>query len=429
MITVYVGPTLGAEDRKQLPDDLVIKSPLKHGDLLRAQHTSADVVVILDGLYHHELAARHKEILHLLAAGATVIGAASIGALRAAELAAYGMVGVGRIYEGYASGALVSDDEVSVAHTDDEDWKTHNTALVNLRVIARQAQSEGVLDDAQEPQLISLYRSVYYPQRTVFTAARCAERLGATGFEPWIRKRLAIDKHFGNQKRADALDAIELAQKLHADRQVRPGEGLRPESAWKSAHFRDWVNHFHADHACAETQTRLQYQQIFEPDFGDVWWAFMQSASRSAGDGRGASIEDRLTRLYGPRVPSDPLERRRLGCKIFRPRPNLGASDTRELLLSRETPMGVARLETWLEANTRFAEANPRVSTARANRSTAYEILADLWGTDLDNLEDDAELRGLYGETAILRAVSPFLIGYLQEVRIAAANRNIREKR
>ena len=54
-----------------------------------------------------------KKIMHLIDSGVTVIGAASMGALRAAELDAYGMLGVGRIYQMYASGEICGDDEVA----------------------------------------------------------------------------------------------------------------------------------------------------------------------------------------------------------------------------------------------------------------------------------------------------------------------------
>ncbi|MBP5873147.1 hypothetical protein F3K24_43140, partial [Streptomyces sp. LBUM 1485] len=49
-----------------------------------------DTAVIIDGLYHQAPALRHKEIIAAMARGVRVIGAASIGALRAAELAPFG---------------------------------------------------------------------------------------------------------------------------------------------------------------------------------------------------------------------------------------------------------------------------------------------------------------------------------------------------
>jgi len=58
----------------------------------------------------------HKEILDVLKKGVTVVGGSSMGALRAAELDAFGMVGAGRIYECYRSGRIEADDEVAVTY-------------------------------------------------------------------------------------------------------------------------------------------------------------------------------------------------------------------------------------------------------------------------------------------------------------------------
>ena len=43
-----------------------------------------------------------------------------MGALRAAELSAHGMVGVGRIFGWYRDGVVVDDSEVALLHADAE---------------------------------------------------------------------------------------------------------------------------------------------------------------------------------------------------------------------------------------------------------------------------------------------------------------------
>ena len=57
------------------------------------------VIGIIDGYFEIVPTVWHKEILWAMAQGIHVFGAASIGALRAAELDAFGMRGIGRIYE------------------------------------------------------------------------------------------------------------------------------------------------------------------------------------------------------------------------------------------------------------------------------------------------------------------------------------------
>jgi len=55
-----------------------------------------------------------------MAQGIHVFGAASIGALRAAELDVFGMRGIGDIYEAFRDGLLEDDDEVAVLHGPEE---------------------------------------------------------------------------------------------------------------------------------------------------------------------------------------------------------------------------------------------------------------------------------------------------------------------
>lgn len=56
----------------------------------------------------------HKEIVFALLQGVVCVGAASVGALRAAECSRYGMIGIGKIYQMYAAG---EEDDSLVAMT------------------------------------------------------------------------------------------------------------------------------------------------------------------------------------------------------------------------------------------------------------------------------------------------------------------------
>jgi len=79
--------------------------PARCGDILQvtgSEHPSQ--IVLIDGVFHQDLAVWHKEILYALLERILVIGAASMGALRAAELHQYGMIGIGKIFEMYING-------------------------------------------------------------------------------------------------------------------------------------------------------------------------------------------------------------------------------------------------------------------------------------------------------------------------------------
>ncbi len=121
----------------------------------------------MDGFFEHVPSVWHKEILWAMSEGIHVFGAASMGALRAAELADFGMVGVGRIFELYRAGVLTADDEVALAHLPAEHgYRRVSEALVDMRVTLGAAVQAGVCELALAGRLIALAGARFYPERT-----------------------------------------------------------------------------------------------------------------------------------------------------------------------------------------------------------------------------------------------------------------------
>ena len=114
MKIVFAGPSLcGAEYDA---GDVIVRGPAQMGDLERAVAEGAHAVGLIDGHYQQVGAVWHKEILLALSSGVAVYGAASMGALRAAECEAFGMVPVGDIARRYCSGALFDDADVALTN-------------------------------------------------------------------------------------------------------------------------------------------------------------------------------------------------------------------------------------------------------------------------------------------------------------------------
>jgi hypothetical protein len=112
----YVGPSLYGVTYKILPGEL-FRGPAAQGDILRDCLKLRPLqIVLIDGVFHQSLAVWHKELVYALLEGIVCIGAASMGALRAAEMHRYGMIGVGRIFERYRDG---EEDDSLVAMTFD----------------------------------------------------------------------------------------------------------------------------------------------------------------------------------------------------------------------------------------------------------------------------------------------------------------------
>src|SRR5437763_215841 len=136
---IFAGPTLPPKLR---PADPAIewRPPVKQGELYRAALTRPAAIGVIDGYFEVVPTVWHKEILWAMAEGIHVYGAASIGALRAAELDSFGMKGIGRIYEDFRDGVLIDDDEVAVLHGPPElDYRPLTDAMVDIRATFAEA--------------------------------------------------------------------------------------------------------------------------------------------------------------------------------------------------------------------------------------------------------------------------------------------------
>lgn len=164
---VFAGPTITADEiRARLPG-ADVRPPAGVGDVLAAIADRPQRIALIDGYFERMAAVWHKELLLAIERGIAVHGAASMGALRAAELARFGMIGHGEIYKAFARGTLVADDEVAVAHLPAaQGYRAVSDALVNLRQGLALARKKRVITAATQTALIELARGWFYRERT-----------------------------------------------------------------------------------------------------------------------------------------------------------------------------------------------------------------------------------------------------------------------
>ncbi len=162
---MFVGPTLA---RSEIPDcaGLELHGPAAQGDVYAVVGQRPFAIGIIDGYFERVPSVWHKEILWALSEGVHVFGAASMGALRAAELHPFGMVGVGSVFEAFLTGELEDDDEVAVTHAGEEHaFRPISDAMVNIRATLKRAWSEGIISEATCAGLLGYVKSLYYPDR------------------------------------------------------------------------------------------------------------------------------------------------------------------------------------------------------------------------------------------------------------------------
>jgi hypothetical protein len=204
-IIVFLGPSLERESAETILA-AEYRPPAKRGDLLRAVQDGADIIGLIDGVFHQESAVAHREILAAIKKGVKVVGSSSMGALRAAEMDTLGMAGIGEVYRMYKSGELVSDDEVALVF-DPETELSLSEPLVNIRFTLREAERQQIITPQDHATLLTAAQSVFYPQRTygriVSAAGAIIDQETRERFLIWVKLH-AID-----QKRNDAVAALE----------------------------------------------------------------------------------------------------------------------------------------------------------------------------------------------------------------------------
>lgn len=212
-IIVFSGLTIKQSTVKNYCNCLFF-DPVKAGDIPSIVNTHKPKCIgIIDGFFHNTSAVLHKDILYALSKGVQVFGAGSIGALRAAELYPYGMIGIGKIYLDYKNEVVTGDDEVAVPSVYLPSLKSfivpnNYDALINFRYTLQNAKDKGIIDDSFVAKCISFLKTKSFIDRNwqlIFD-----EKIG---LDLSMLKSLQqnFEKVYINQKQ---LDSIELLKQL-----------------------------------------------------------------------------------------------------------------------------------------------------------------------------------------------------------------------
>lgn len=223
MKVVFVGPSLWGEQVQS--DGLIFRGPASAGDIAAAVREGATTVGLVDGFFGWVASTWHKELLYALSEGVAVFGAASMGALRAAELHEFGMIPIGGIAADYISGSL--DDDAAVSLTsgpEDLNYMPFTEPLVDAVATIAQMRRVGAITDAEEWQLDRSARSLFFQRRTVEEIVRGAV-IDSTRCQEIAA---AYDRHRVHRKRDDALALVRAIQ--HSDEQ--PPRRPFPRSAF-----------------------------------------------------------------------------------------------------------------------------------------------------------------------------------------------------
>lgn len=231
MKVLFAGPSLGQGQ----PDlnGIELRAPASQGDVLRAVMDGATAIGLVDGLFEAVASVWHKELLYALSEGVRVYGAASMGALRAAECAAFGMVPIGVIAAAYCRGDIDDDAAVAQLHAPAQlGHRALTEALVESLFHVERLAKEGMLSGAEAVHLATSASALHFKDRTadaviansaVKDAGRRAEVLRLYR-ENWL-----------SQKTLDALALIDVLRACPETRSLPPNWTLNTPRSWLRA--------------------------------------------------------------------------------------------------------------------------------------------------------------------------------------------------
>jgi hypothetical protein len=163
---IFVGPSLRHEKAREILE-ADYRPPAKKGDFLRLAGLLNDVTVVglVDGLFLQDYPPTPIEVYQLaIKKNIVLVGAASLGALRAVELEKFGMIGIGKIFELYKKGKLCADDEVAVTFAKDQ-HELQSEAMIDIRFNLFVAQKRGAIDENTKKTIAKVAKSIYFPYR------------------------------------------------------------------------------------------------------------------------------------------------------------------------------------------------------------------------------------------------------------------------
>jgi hypothetical protein len=202
MKVVFVGPSL-PDAKTFLHGDIKLLPPAKCGDVHLAALNGASQIGLIDGTFESGMSVWHKEIIYALDRGIAVAGSSSMGALRAAECARYGMKGFGTIFEDYHRGKRTQDADVALTFAPQElGFQPLSITMVDLEATIASLSQSKKFDTSTSLKLVQTARQIYFKFRTLESLLK--ETFGQV--DNAIFKLLK--DNWIDQKRLDALELV-----------------------------------------------------------------------------------------------------------------------------------------------------------------------------------------------------------------------------
>lgn len=212
---IFLGPSLSIEKAKQIFPFADYRPPARKGDLQKLAKQDVRFVGFVDGVFLQDYPPTPIEVYTLLQTKSiTLVGAASLGALRAVEMEKFGMLGIGRIFELYKRGVIHSDDEVAVTFSD-EDHRLLSEAMIDIRYTLHHAWKDRVINRETKRTLTKIAKSIYFPNRNYEEMFERA--MGSVDGNTLENLRCYVTKYRRSLKEEDAVKLVQFIKERYLE--------------------------------------------------------------------------------------------------------------------------------------------------------------------------------------------------------------------
>ena len=203
-ILIFAGPSLNPNLKKEYLE-YQFRGPALQGDIAHAANCSnANIFVIVDGYYKSVPSIWHKEIIYANNKGKIIVGCSSLGAIRAAELDNYGMIGRGKVYQWYKNNEITRDPDVAVAHgPKEEDYISYTVPIVNIKASLEFSDKEIKAKDIEETLQIS--REIFFEHRTMPSLLK---KIKTSDLKDKEKICYILENEYIDQKKSDCTETI-----------------------------------------------------------------------------------------------------------------------------------------------------------------------------------------------------------------------------
>lgn len=239
-IIVFAGGSTSPEETARYPM-LVHRPPAVLGDVYSACAAGADTICLIDGFYDGRPRVSHSEILWAIANGVNVMGAAGLGALRAAELETFGMTGMGTIFRTCKASPVTREDHFAFTPAKTAaGWTRASEPYCNIAATLETAEKLNIIPATTRARLARIAQEMHFSERSfdrLVDICRTDEddRGHIDRFQAWLPEGKC------DLLQDDAIELLEFASTL-AETDIRPATaGFEFIDTWRRKQTRDEV--------------------------------------------------------------------------------------------------------------------------------------------------------------------------------------------